>query len=148
MEWRPQFSRRLETLLIVEASCPADLVPFFEWAIDNARNSPSVRDMAAAAAIKPRALEYRFAAHRVMRPGKVLWWARILHAVDLLGRTTLTADDVAMICGYSSSAVLSKGLRRVGLRVREVRSKDGFRLALQNFRASLQHGSHGGPTVT
>ena len=82
-------------------SDPAQLTR--EPAAEIGRN-PSVKEVAEAVHVSPSHLRRLFAEVRSASPKELFRRARLEKAQDLLGRTSLTLDEIARHCGYASAS--------------------------------------------
>jgi|HubBroStandDraft_6_1064221.scaffolds.fasta_scaffold46425_1 AraC-like DNA-binding protein len=73
-------------------------------------------------------------------PNEVIRQHRLLHAAWLLGRTPKrTVEEIATALGFASGAVLTHAMRTsMGAAPTKLEERGGFRLALAQFRRTLQ----------
>ncbi|WP_189208492.1 MULTISPECIES: helix-turn-helix domain-containing protein [Actinokineospora] len=88
-------------------ACTGDsLTPVLTWMLENLAEEHTVAALARRAAMSERTFARRFAAETGTTPHRWLSTQRVLHARTLLEETSMTVDEVARRCGFSTGALL------------------------------------------
>lgn len=74
------------------------------WYAEHLARNPSVKEVAEAVHVSPSHLRRLFAEVRHASPKEVFRRTRLEKAQDLMGRTTLTLDEIAAHCGYANAS--------------------------------------------
>ena len=104
------------------------------WAIERARDSPSVAHLAEALALTPVGLARELHDRRLPSPARILLWGRLFRAARLLSDLNLRVENVAFQLGYSSASALARALRReTGFSPTELRRRGATACVLDGF---------------
>lgn len=94
--------------------CTGDsLQPILEWMMENLPLDHTVSALAKRAAMSERTFARRFVAETGTTPHKWLTMQRVLHARRLLEDTAFSVDEVALRCGFGTSALLRHHFNQV-----------------------------------
>jgi len=74
------------------------------WYTEHLARNPSVKEVAEIIHVSPSHLRRLFAEVRRASPKELFRRARLEKAQDLMGRTNLTLDEIAGLCGYASAS--------------------------------------------
>lgn len=74
------------------------------WYADHLQRHPTVKEVADAIHVSPSHLRRLFAEVRRASPKDLFRRVRLEKAQDLLGRTSLTLDEIARTCGYTNAS--------------------------------------------
>ncbi|HEX2862811.1 MAG TPA: AraC family transcriptional regulator [Lacunisphaera sp.] len=83
------------------------------WYTEHLARNPSVKEVAEAVHVSPSHLRRLFAEVRQASPKELFRRARLEKAQDLMGRTTLTLDEIATQCGYSTASHFCRDYKAV-----------------------------------
>lgn len=83
------------------------------WYAEHLDRHPSVKEVADAIHVSPSHLRRLFVEVRQASPKELFRRVRVEKAQDLLGRTTLTLDEVARACGYASASHFCREFKAV-----------------------------------
>jgi AraC family transcriptional regulator len=83
------------------------------WYADHLARNPSVKEVAEAVHVSASHLRRLFAEVRSASPKELFRRVRLEKAQDLLGRTTLTLDEIAKVCGYVSASHFCRDYKTV-----------------------------------
>ena len=88
-------------------TCTSDsLTPVLTWMLEHLAEDHTVAALAKRAAMSERTFARRFSAETGTTPHRWLSTQRVLHARTLLEETTMSVDEVARRCGFSTGALL------------------------------------------
>ena len=82
------------------------------WAVEHARECPSVSRFAAALGHTTRSLAQLLREDGLPPPNRLLLWGRLLLAGAYLGRDGRTVEETAFLLGYSTATALSRAMKR------------------------------------
>jgi transcriptional regulator GlxA family with amidase domain len=91
----------------------ADLRAVLEWVLGNLDRQHTVNDLARRAAMTPRTFARRFKAATGTTPLQWILTQRVLTAQRMLEETNASVEDIALRCGFGSSAGLRQHFTRV-----------------------------------
>lgn len=104
-----------------------DTVRAIAWAVEHAREVPSVSTFAAALGRNPRTLGLALHGSGLPSPTRLLLWGRLLLAGEYLARDHRTVEDTALLLGYSTAHALGRAMKReTGCTPREVIDRGGI----------------------
>ncbi len=83
------------------------------WYADQLQHHPSVKEVADASHVSPSHLRRLFREVRGASPKELFRRTRLDKAQDLLGRTNLTLDEIARLCGYTSASHFCRDYKAV-----------------------------------
>ncbi|ACB74636.1 helix-turn-helix transcriptional regulator [Opitutus terrae] len=83
------------------------------WYLEHLMHNPTVKQVADAIHVSPSHLRRLFWQSRRSGPKSVFCRLRLDKAKELMGRTSLTLEDVARHCGYASASHLCRDCRHV-----------------------------------
>jgi AraC family transcriptional regulator len=83
------------------------------WYTEHLARNPSVKEVAEAAHVSASHLRRLFIEVRQASPKELFRRARLEKAQDLMGRTTLTLDEIAALCGYTSASHFCRDYKAV-----------------------------------
>jgi AraC family transcriptional regulator len=83
------------------------------WYADHLARNPSVREVAEVVHVSPSHLRRLFAEVRKASPKDLFRRVRLEKAQDLMGRTTLTLDEIARHCGYTTASHFCRDYKMV-----------------------------------
>jgi transcriptional regulator GlxA family with amidase domain len=135
----PEFDEQWlhEVLELLRSEVEPRLLPLFRFCLEHPRDRLSVEDLARRFRVHRRALEYRLARANLLAPGRVMSWARMIHAAHVFERNAGSVEAIAEACGYSSSNAMRKSFERHGLRLGDVRRLGGFKRAVISLMTVL-----------
>ncbi|MFQ5537666.1 MAG: D-alanyl-D-alanine carboxypeptidase/D-alanyl-D-alanine-endopeptidase [Gemmatimonadota bacterium] len=111
----------------LEGRVPPEAARAVAWAVEHARERPSVRSFAEALGSHPRRLARLFRNAGLPTPRRVLLWGRLLLSGAHLGRDGRTVEEAAFLLGYSSASALSRAMKgEVGLSPTEIAERGGM----------------------
>jgi len=104
-----------------------EVVHAISWAIEHARECPSVSRFAAALGHTTRSLAKLLRDDGLPPPNRLLLWGRLLLAGAYLGRDGRTVEETAFLLGYSTATALSRAMKReIGKPPTEVGRRGGL----------------------
>jgi len=139
-----QASAAERALAAVVNLLPAAIHPVAEVTIRYPRDATSVDSVANALAIHRKTLVNLCRRHRVMAPGLLINWCRLLLAAAMLSRTSRSADAVALELDFpSGSAFRNMLMRYAARRPRDLRPHDALASLTHAFGTALRATSGG-----
>lgn len=109
-----------------------------EYCLANARQAPTVADVARALGMHRKTLAARLARSGLPSPQGLIGWCRLLHAAHMMEDVSRPLEHIALQLNFSSAASLRNMLARyTGLRPAEVRQNGGFVCVLHELRRAL-----------
>lgn len=83
------------------------------WYAEHLARNPSVKEVAEVVHVSPSHLRRLFAEVRQASPKELFRRVRLEKAQDLMGRTTLTLDEIARHCGYTTASHFCRDYKTV-----------------------------------
>ncbi|GAB3565042.1 helix-turn-helix domain-containing protein [Amycolatopsis endophytica] len=99
--------------LPIPESTGDSLEPLLAWMVENLTVEHTIPALARRAQMSERTFARRFAAETGTTPVRWLTTQRVLHARTLLEETTLSVEEIAHECGFSTGALLRHHFHRV-----------------------------------